>query len=99
MSCWVVPSVAAEYWNVPLEHVEREMHAGRLPCKLDQGFIFIDVAPNSPVFAPRLKTHRPPTYRLASGMDLNLFFDEDFRDDWRDLRARNSYLRQRPMAA
>ena len=52
MSCWVVPTLAAELWGVPLEQVMGEIRAGAVVSKLDYGFTLVDVAPDSRELAP-----------------------------------------------
>ncbi|WP_428937185.1 hypothetical protein [Fontivita pretiosa] len=68
MSCWVVPSVAAEIWGVSVDTILARINSGQLPTKNDLGRIFVDVAPHSPVFqTPNTRsTARPATFRLAS---------------------------------
>jgi hypothetical protein len=68
MSCWVVPSVAAEIWGVSVDTILARINSGQIPTKTDLGRIFVDVAPNSPVFqTPNTRsTARPATYRLVS---------------------------------
>jgi len=69
MSCWVVPSVAAEIWGVSVDTILARINSGQIPTKTDLGRIFVDVAPHSPVFqTPKVRsTDRPATYRLVSG--------------------------------
>jgi hypothetical protein len=71
MSCWVVPSVAAEMWGVPVDAVLSKAQSGQVPTKSESGFLFIDVAPNSPSCAPprHLRPPSPPTYVVISGDD------------------------------
>src|SRR5205823_4773016 len=38
MSCWVVPSLAAELWRMPLEQVLKLMRDGLVPSKEEEGF-------------------------------------------------------------
>ena len=45
MSCWVVPTVAAEYWGVTLDVVRQRVCDGLIPHKTEQGFVFLDVDP------------------------------------------------------
>lgn len=64
MSCWVVPSLAAELWQVPLEQLWRRIREGQLISKLEDGFTFVDVAPDGPkLIGPNLPPHlRPATF-------------------------------------
>lgn len=52
MSCWVVPSLAAELWQIPLEQLWRRIREGELESKLEDGFTFVDVAPDGPKLIP-----------------------------------------------
>lgn len=62
MSCWVVPSVAAEYWRVSVEHVMECIRRGAVSVREDNGFTFVDVLPDPAreVHVPR--EQRPPTF-------------------------------------
>ena len=62
MSCWVVPSVAAEYWGVSLDAIWTRIYAGQVPHKRDGGFVFVDVAPWSADFNGLIQHQPPPTY-------------------------------------
>lgn len=42
MSCWVVPSLAAELWGVPLEQVLGRVRAGAVASKVDNGTVLVD---------------------------------------------------------
>ena len=83
MSCWVVPSLAAELWRMPLEEIMRLVREGAVPTKEEEGFTFIDVAPTSPkVGPPSLKPeHRPPTFIPAASEDDVAIVVEDDRFD------------------
>lgn len=72
MSCWVVPMVAAEMWGVPVEAVLQRARDGEVPSKSENGFMFIDVAPDSPrCDAPKsLRPPRPPTYSVVTHEEL-----------------------------
>lgn len=59
MSCWVVPTVAAEYWGVSLDVVWQRIYEGLIPHKNDGGFVFIDVDPWTPDASGALH-HAPP---------------------------------------
>jgi len=72
MSCWVVPTIAAELWGVPLEQVLGEIRAGAVSSKLDYGFTLVDVAPDSRVLAPpppRRALPPPMTFIPAVSLD------------------------------
>jgi hypothetical protein len=67
MSCWVVPSLAAELWHMPLEILLRCMGEGQVLSKQENGFTFVDVAPGGPKLTrPMTPPHlRPPTFTMA----------------------------------
>src|SRR4051812_37789287 len=73
MSCWVVPTVAAEMWGVPVSAVLEKMRSGNFPTKPETVFAFIDFPPASPtVDAPKFqRPPRPPTYTLVTGAELD----------------------------
>ena len=48
MGCWVVPTIAAEFWRVSLEHVMEGVRTGAIPSKSEDGFLFVGALPNSP---------------------------------------------------
>ena len=62
MSCWVVPTVAAEYWGVPLDVVRQRMSNGLVPHKTEQGFVFLDVDPWSADSRGKPHHEPPPTF-------------------------------------
>ena len=72
MSCWVVPSLAAELWQMPLELLLRFIRDGKVTAKQEDGFTFVDMAPGGPKIArPMTPPHlRPPTYTLAKSDDV-----------------------------
>jgi hypothetical protein len=63
MSCWVVPSVAAEFWGIPIAQVLQKAKAGLVPTKTELGFTLVDVAPHSPTMKAGI---RPPAARPAT---------------------------------
>jgi hypothetical protein len=69
MSCWVVPTLAADLWGVPVEHVLRQIDAGDVPSQTVLGFVLVDVAPDSEVFRPSRRKGPPPTYTVISTSD------------------------------
>ncbi len=80
MSCWVVPTLAAELWRMPLEQVMKMIREGSVPTKQDEGFTFIDVAPNSPKLEPRQarSEKRPPTFiPAADEQDIDVLLMDD----------------------
>jgi hypothetical protein len=83
MSCWVVPSLAAEIWRVPLEELWRRIRDGHVPARVENGFTFVDVAPYGPrieqpnrrpdqrpsTFAPVLAPLEPAPLSISGTMD------------------------------
>jgi hypothetical protein len=61
MSCWVVPSVAAELWGIPLEQLMGQIRAGAVTSRTEHGFVLVDVAPDSERIAPAPRRRRPRT--------------------------------------
>jgi hypothetical protein len=59
MSCWVVPSIAAEFWGVSVAEVLEGIRSGKIASKAELGFTLVDVVPDS----PRVETgfRRPAT--------------------------------------
>lgn len=70
MSCWVVPSVAAEFWGVSLDAIWTRVYAGQVPHKRDGGFVFVDVAPWSADFKGLIRHEPPPTYTFEADAAL-----------------------------
>jgi hypothetical protein len=61
MSCWVVPSVAAELWGCAVQSVLDAIKSGDIPTREENGWMFVDVAPNSPMLQTP-KSLRPATF-------------------------------------
>lgn len=84
MSCWVVPTVAAEYWGISLDLVLRRITDGLVPHMSDSGFVFVDVDPWATACTGAFRHTPPPTFvstaeilptiESSSG---NLLLDED----------------------
>jgi hypothetical protein len=49
MACWVVPSVAAELWDCHIDRITNAIRDGHLKTREENGWMFVDVAPASPV--------------------------------------------------
>lgn len=49
MPCWVVPTVAAELWECHIDRITNAIRDGNLKTKEEAGWMFVDIAPNSPV--------------------------------------------------
>ena len=63
MSCWIVPALAADYLGMSIDEILFRVRAGMLPSKTENGFVFVDVAPNSPRY------DEPPA-RLATFVEV-----------------------------
>ena len=101
MSCWVVPAVAAELWQMPIGQIVEKAKAGEIPTKTDLGFMLVDVAPNSPKIVHPLRppAAAPKTYVTVEVPSEAVSAEEKL--DWRPTRARMRNLRRppaRPMA-
>jgi hypothetical protein len=48
MSCWAVPSVAAELWGCSVESVLQAIRNGDLRTRQEAGWTFVDVDPDGP---------------------------------------------------
>ena len=108
MSCWVVPSVAAEMWGLNINQILERVRDGQVPSKFEMGFLMVDIAPVSAATST-IRTSRPPTYvtlspqedcELAPAMVLAGADEESdtFCIDWRQKRMAASLLRRRPAA-
>ena len=99
MSCWVVPSLAAELWRMPLEQVLKLVREGSVPSKEEEGFTFIDVAPTSPKMGP---TFLPAANEddvdvlLVDGDEELLSEESEEFGDWKAARAKISLTRIGP---
>src|SRR5438445_10419423 len=78
MPTWVVPSIAAEMWRVPLNDVLGQIQSGSIPAKVEKGFTFVDVDPHGG--APRARSkppaQRPATYRGLTEQELEALHPE-----------------------
>jgi hypothetical protein len=107
MSCWVVPMVAAEMWGVPVEAVLQKARDGQVPSKSENGFMFVDVAPDSPkIDVPRsLRPPRPPTYSVVTTDEMEALHAEMHGEhpaampveDFRTARELTAQLRRPPV--
>lgn len=107
MSCWVVPSIAAELWGISVQQVYEQMRTGQIRSKVDAGFTFVDVAPHSPVFETPRKQHptKPPTYTVVASEQNSSPQQSQEADetidlgDWRQAREEAQKLRRPPAIA
>ena len=79
MSCWVVPTVAAEMWGVTVEHVLSLIAEGKVPSKRDYHFLVVDVAPDSPQVQGAFKGPgaRPATFTPSPSGNVAAVLDID----------------------
>lgn len=110
MSCWVVPNIAAEYLGISLDELHHRLRSGTLSSKHDHGFLFVDVAPDSPVFQ---MAEPKPTYMTITAEEMEALTEESEEveneeipdsvpitssPDWAGARQFASQLRRRPAA-
>jgi len=69
MSCWVVPSIAAELWGTSINDVLSKAKNGNIPSKSEYGFMLVDVAPNSPRMGQHASEPRPLTYQPVAPVE------------------------------
>jgi len=114
MSCWVVPTVAAELWGCTVDAVLAAMHNGHVPTKEDSGWTFVDVAPNSPTLqAPKaMRPPTPDTFAVVSQSEMEALSQpmkigpsapeeqetEESIGDWRKIRRQVATSRRAPLA-
>ena len=72
MSCWVVPTIAAEIWGVSVDHLLQQVREGKLAYRVDEGFMFVDVEP-----PPQPKVEHPPTFTVLSVAELEALRDAE----------------------
>ena len=105
MSCWVVPSVAAELWGCTVDAVLNAMRQGNVPTKDDSGWTFVDVAPDSPkmempksVLAPIPETYSIVSQAETIALNEDADAEADMYGDWRKIRQTVSSSRRAPLA-
>jgi hypothetical protein len=92
MSCWVVPTIAAELWGVTLDHVLGGVDEGMVRSRKEHGFLLVDVAPFGAFFrnprragpGPRVQTFTvltPAEYDALHGAIPPLSADDDDREN------------------
>jgi len=78
MSCWVVPSVAAELWGVPLAQVLEWVEGGQVAARVDEGFTVIDVASHGATAGrPDHRGPRPQTWRSVTPQEIAALLNDD----------------------
>jgi hypothetical protein len=110
MSCWVVPSVAAELWGCTIDAVLCAIRNGNVPTKEDAGWTFVDVAPESPkLAAPKaVRPQTPETFAVVSQAEHMTLVqppeqqeehqEREMHGDWRKIRRDVAALRRAPLA-
>src|SRR5438045_6374608 len=104
MSCWVVPTVAAELWGVSLEIVLERARSGLIHSKSENGFMFIDVAPAGECCGPPrgLRGPHPPTFTIVTPEEVSALINPapmvHDPQDWRFARQLASRSRRPPHA-
>lgn len=71
MSCWVVPTVAAEWWGISLDQVMSRVHSGSVESKTEHGWLWVDIAPpGQPIQPPlrRVRRRPPPTFTAIAAL-------------------------------
>jgi hypothetical protein len=104
MSCWVVPTVAAEIWGVSVGEVLRRIEAGEITVREENGWTFVDVAPGSPTIGPPMNRRpKPATFTMISSEEMDALCEDEIAEaevsafkDWRQARQRTSRLRLAP---
>ena len=101
MSCWVVPSVAAEFWQVSIDHVLDQLRRNALPVRRENGFTFIDILPDPAATTPLPPDQRPQTFMPAPPAALISADQPAANCDWisrNRLRVQTASLRRSPSA-
>lgn len=106
MSCWVVPSVAAELWGVTVSQILDRAGRGEIPSRQELGFTMVDISPDTPAiqmvksrFGPP-KTYTPaPVFAGPRLAEESSDENDTFSTDWRQKRMQVSLQRRRPAAA
>jgi hypothetical protein len=98
MSSWVVPSVAAEIWNVAVETILSQIKSGQLPTRQEAGFLFVDIDP-SPTLAAPSKPLSPLTYTTVTPAEIAALGESPDLSQWRLVRQSTSRVRRAPAIA
>ncbi|HZZ42015.1 MAG TPA: hypothetical protein VFE58_03695 [Tepidisphaeraceae bacterium] len=102
MSCWVVPSIAAEFWGIPLEQVMDRINRFAVRIRRENGFTFVDVLPDPASDKPL------PTFTAAQAQSEIIDSDEFVEIDpsseilpvtLHPMRMQTATQRRAPMAA
>jgi hypothetical protein len=107
MPNWVVPSIAADIWQIPVDQVLAHMQEGKIPSRTEGGFTFVDIEAREPELdaRPVIPTPRPVTYRQLTSEELIALHadpspaksaDPFQQTHWREARRVVGFLRQAP---
>ena len=80
MSCWVVPTIAAEIWGVSVDHVLSQVRDGHLPHQIDEGFVFVDVFSGGGGCGVMRCEPPPPTFTVLSEAEVQALGEADADD-------------------
>lgn len=105
MSCWVVPSVAADLWGMRIEDLMESIRRGEVPSREEYHFLLVDVAPDSPQMPPpqpyKAKPASPATFATLA-VDEDEMEEEDASAggplNFRAARQKAARHRRRPAA-
>ena len=77
MSCWVVPTIAADLWGCTVEQVWAAIRDGHVATREENGWLFVDAAPHSGERIELPRPMRPATFTPVSDSEaIALLADE-----------------------
>lgn len=97
MSCWVVPSVAAELWGMTVGQVLEQVRLGSVPTKTELGFTLVDVAPNSPCLPGGMREPAGPAKTYVKVGEQQAPQPQEEAYDWQRARRQTQTLRRPPV--
>ncbi|MGH7178800.1 MAG: hypothetical protein ACREJC_15585, partial [Tepidisphaeraceae bacterium] len=99
MSCWVVPTVAADVWGVSVQHILEQVRHGTIPHKSEEGFLFVDIAPESPQLEPAPTSARQPlSYTVVTSEEVAALATAPGSAQWSSVRDTVARSRRPPAA-
>ena len=99
MSCWVVPTIAAEYWRIPLVQVMDRIERNAVPVRRENGFTFIDIIPDPPSYNSLSPEKRPATFTAAPAAVVAADEVDSSDISYHAVRRQTATQRRRPVAA
>jgi hypothetical protein len=102
MPCWVVPTIAAEYWRIPLDEVLDRIARNAVPIRHEDGFTFIDILPDPAPAQPLPANERPATFVAAPPKSAIRNPQSEINKDWvshNPTRVQTATLRRAPSRA